>query len=464
MLTTRLAYRRGQHFQYALTRYARTQHLRSLSTATIQHNVTSLASRQCQRRTFATSSSPKSRSSRLVHLSLLVTGLGIGYVAGNAYLNPKGVVGPWQVHFATALPLKGLSRFFGWFNELTLPMWFRRPGLRFYAWLFGCNLDEMKDPNLMHYDNLADFFYRELRDDARPIDDTSILVSPADGRVLHYGVVVGRQVEQVKGVTYSLDAFLGTRIAKLPHEIEKVLSDTHSSSVAGDREFAEINGISYTLDELLSGGTRVETSDHDTAAADTTTAIATTDYNSTVITTTEDQPRPDPVLKLLQPGNRLYYCVIYLAPGDYHRFHSPTNWVIHSRRHFGGELYSVSPYMANILKDLFVLNERVALFGRWRHGFFSMTPVGATNELATNRVEKHLPYGTFTEASYASFSQILGGKVTKAGEEIGGFRLGSTIVLLFEAPESFEFTLTQNQKVLVGQSIGRLKDTRTENE
>ncbi|ODQ64816.1 phosphatidylserine decarboxylase [Nadsonia fulvescens var. elongata DSM 6958] len=173
------------------------------------------------------------------------------------------------------------------------------------------------------------------------------------------------------------------------------------------------------------------------------------------------QPR-----SLTTSDKELFYSVIYLAPGDYHRFHSPTNWVSMIRRHFVGELYSVAPYFQRKLSGLFVLNERVALLGKWKYGFFSMTPVGATNvgsikvhfdkELKTNTGQRHHKKNTCYEATYYNASEVLNGYPLTKGQQMGGFNLGSTVVLVFEAPKSFKFNVQAGQKVSVGQSLGNL--------
>jgi phosphatidylserine decarboxylase len=83
--------------------------------------------------------------------------------------------------------------------------------------------------------------------------------------------------------------------------------------------------------------------------------------------------------QIKERGNKLMYMVIYLAPSDYHRFHSPAVFQSFYRRHIVGYLDPVKPAYVNRHRDVFKNNERANLFGEWIHGFFLISFVGALN-------------------------------------------------------------------------------------
>jgi len=432
-------------------------------------------------------------------------GLGIAVLVGMRFIKEQWnndsvgddnvrVQGPWQVHVMGALPLRTLSRIYGALNEYTLPNWFRVPGFKLYGWIFGVNFDEVERP-LESYTSLSDFFMRKLKPGSR-VADNSPLISPADGTVVNFGYIENRRIESIKGATYSLDALLqgtGPTISSPTNAPPPPAASTHDDHVKAhstvkEEEFADVNGISYSLDDLMGGDVQ------DTATQTASSKNQRFDMTDTKVSSGNEQkdasvdasdeqhatmgeqaavamdvgPRSMPwtYRGVPKPGNKMFFCVVYLGPGDYHRFHSPASWVVERRRHFAGELFSVSPYVTQKLADLFVLNERVALLGRWRHGFFSMVPVGATNvgrivinfdkDLRTNSSTRPEKPGRFTEANYASASRLLGGHPLQAFDEVGGFMLGSTIVMVFEAPENFHFTAVKGAKCKVGESLGHL--------
>ena len=301
----------------------------------------------------------------------------IGYLQFQRITRKDGHGGgePFYIPAYKMLPLSAFSRAWGKVNNLELPVWSRSVLLGAYCRAFGCKLDEAKNPDLSSYPNLGTFFRRELREGVRPVDQAKgTLVSPCDGKILVGGRLEGDQdqIDQIKGMTFSLSEFLSMK----------------------------------------------------------------------------------PKKRNLKEGNAMFYLVIYLAPGDYHGFHSPSNFDVSSRIHFSGLLLSVSPWAARNVSNLFSINERVCYFGKWdSEQFMSLTAVGATNVGCVKvPCDPHLHTNAKDKNSWRKKVSTLS-KVFQRGEYFGEFNLGSTIVLVFEAPKTFTFIVNEGDSVKMGQCI-----------
>lgn len=135
----------------------------------------------------------------------------------------------------------------------------------------------------------------------------------------------------------------------------------------------------------------------------------------------------------------IYYCTVYLSPGSYHRFHSAASQWRLSRDpvRISGEALSVAPWMMKWVNNLFCLNERVILGGTWKYGQLAMIPVGATNVKSIKLEES-----------------MVAGRTVQQAEEVGRFELGSTVVLLFQAPPDFAWQAQVGDAIKVGQALG----------
>lgn len=134
------------------------------------------------------------------------------------------------------------------------------------------------------------------------------------------------------------------------------------------------------------------------------------------------------------------FSCIYLAPKDYHRIHMPMAGTLTQMIYIPGELFSVNPLTANNVPDLFSRNERVVCVFDTAHGKMAMVLVGATIVASIETAWA----GTITPPA--------GKKVFRwhypesgeqrihleKGEEMGRFKLGSTVITTF-APNMVTF-------------------------
>lgn len=129
------------------------------------------------------------------------------------------------------------------------------------------------------------------------------------------------------------------------------------------------------------------------------------------------------------------FLTTYLSPKDYHRVHMPCAGTLRKMIYVSGELFSVNPFLAQHIPNLFARNERVICVFDTEFGTMVQILVGATVTASMKTVwhgvvnlPRRDPIRVWDYPADGEQAVSL-----EKGAEMGAFLLGSTVVNLFPA-------------------------------
>lgn len=242
----------------------------------------------------------------------------------------------------------------------------KRALIRAFIRTYRVDMSQARIEDPEGYASFTEFFVRELKQGARPMDaDPTVLVSPCDGTLSQIGEMNAATLVQAKGLDYSTEELLGA----------------------------------HTVAAELEGG---------------------------------------------------LYATIYLAPGDYHRVHTPAEGKLIGVRHIPGRLFSVNPTTTARVPNLFTRNERVVMSFDTDAGPLVMVLVGAM-----------IVGGIHTRwTGKVTRDHRIDAEVTR-GEEVAQFRMGSTVIVCLPRDTvKWDAHFVPGGRVLLGQRLGTLVGER----
>lgn len=121
------------------------------------------------------------------------------------------------------------------------------------------------------------------------------------------------------------------------------------------------------------------------------------------------------------------FCTIYLAPWNYHRVHHPVAGRIVRSRHIAGDLWPVNRAAIEHVPGVFARNERTWVEIETEQGQAIAVMVGAYN-VGSIRLTASPELGQGTTGDWVPSTPI----PVAAGDELGIFEMGSTVVLVLD--------------------------------
>ncbi|GGE56811.1 phosphatidylserine decarboxylase proenzyme [Streptosporangium jomthongense] len=151
------------------------------------------------------------------------------------------------------------------------------------------------------------------------------------------------------------------------------------------------------------------------------------------------------------------FSTIYLSPKDYHRIHMPLAGTLREMIYVPGKLFSVNPVTVENVPNLFARNERVVCIFDTAAGPMALVLVGAmiVGSVETTWAGVVAPQsGGITAFTYEGESAVSFAK----GEEMGRFRLGSTVVMVMpRGSVSWNAGQVAGKRVRMGEAFGRVE-------
>lgn len=165
------------------------------------------------------------------------------------------------------------------------------------------------------------------------------------------------------------------------------------------------------------------------------------------------------VLADVKDGHSIFQIIIYLAPHNYHRFHSFVDFTLTRILHVPSLLFSVGNLSMKYFPGLLSNNERVIFQGEYEHGQCYTVAVGSlgVGSISSSIAKFKTNRRTYLHSDPIEFS-VDPHRYAK-GEELGHFNLGSTIVLIFSAPKNLTICKKEGE-IRMGETLGTWEPIR----
>ncbi len=147
------------------------------------------------------------------------------------------------------------------------------------------------------------------------------------------------------------------------------------------------------------------------------------------------------------------FATVYLSPKDYHRVHMPMTGTLREMTYVPGRLFSVNQATANHVPGLFARNERLVCIFDTEHGPLAMVLVGAMIVAAIETTWAGQVTPLSGRVQTTRFDEPI---VIEKGQEMGRFKLGSTVVMCMGREMAFGDFDPKGSPISMGQTMGAL--------